>query len=688
MILDDTRALRRGSTFVPVTPAWNLEPSTQALVRCNPLHGNPLASREDLQRAVCDLVAPVLPWASEGGARIRLGVGGVTYDAAAVEMESFVRPLWGIVPLVAGGGKFAGTDLWVRGIEAGTDPGHPEYWGDVGWCSQRMVEMAGIALAMLLTPETFWAPLSEASKDRAERWLLSINNRPIVDNNWLFFRVLTNLALLSVGRRWSEKATRAALDRIDTFHVANGYYSDGPSNELDYYTPMAMHFYALIAAQATDRFPEHAARHRDRAHAYAQDFQHWFADDGAAVPFGRSMTYRFAQGAFWAACAWAGEEVLPWGRIKGLLLRHLRWWASQPIAERDGVLSVGYAYPNLLVSEGYNAPGSPYWALKPFLVLALPKDHPFWTAKEEPPEALPSGRVLAASGGFAMRRAPGDAVVLTGGQNGGQCRCYDAKYGRFAYSSAFAFSVQSDAWGPGRPGSSAVDNGMMVSRDGLAWMSRSGITEAGTNEGMAWGRWRPDHRLVVDTWLDFAEVGWHVRLHRIETDTALEVAEGGFAVDSTGLGYVAYDEWTQFARGPAFVRTRSAISGLLDLSGGRIGTVVSAAPNTNLRFPRTVFPRLAGTVPAGISWLVTAAFAVPDPSAEVTTPGLPRAMQAVMARDGLDPRAFRSPRRPRSSGWFPRCAERSGDFCWGNDVRARPRPSTVNVDVRSSKKRP
>ncbi len=252
-----------------------------------------------------------------------------------------------------------------------------------------------------------------------------------------------------------------------------------------------------------------------------------------------------------------------------------------------------------------------------------------------------------------MRRAPGDAVVLTGGQDGRQHRAHDAKYGRFAYSSAFAFSVQSDAWTAELPELSAVDNGMMVSRDAQTWVSRAGITEAGVDSGMVWGRWRPGDDLVVDTWLDFAEPGWHVRLHRIETGKALRVAEGGFAVDSTGLGYVSPNEWTKFARGPAFVRTRSAISGLLDLSGGRAGTVVRAAPNTNLRFPCTVFPRLIGEVPAGKSWLVTAAFAVPNPSTDVSVPKLPKAMRAVIARDGLDPSAFRSPRQTRTPKLVP-----------------------------------
>ena len=45
------------------------------------------------------------------------------------------------------------------------------------------------------------------------------------------------------------------------------------------------------------------------------------------------------------------------------------------------MLTIGYGYPQQYMAEQYNAPGSPYWGLKVFLLLALPDDHPFWTAE-------------------------------------------------------------------------------------------------------------------------------------------------------------------------------------------------------------------------------------------------------------------------------------------------------------------
>jgi len=51
--------------------------------------------------------------------------------------------------------------------------------------------------------------------------------------------------------------------------------------------------------------------------------------------------YAFDPDAFWAALAFAGEAPLPWGTLKGLYLRHRRWWAGRPIGGRDGVLRPG-----------------------------------------------------------------------------------------------------------------------------------------------------------------------------------------------------------------------------------------------------------------------------------------------------------------------------------------------------------
>ena len=157
------------------------------------------------------------------------------------------------------------------------------------------------------------------------------------------------------------------------------------------------------------------------------------------MPFGRSLTYRFAIASFWGALAWADVETdLSWGSIRGLSLRHLRWWADKPISDRDGVLSVGFAYDNRVLSESYNSPASPYWCMKAFTSLAAPADHPFWTSPEEslarstPPDDGP-GRRVGSSLATTTRRSRSigrPAPDLDHPEQGA------AKYRKLAYSSA------------------------------------------------------------------------------------------------------------------------------------------------------------------------------------------------------------------------------------------------------------
>lgn len=87
---------------------------------------------------------------------------------------------------------------------------------------------------------------------------------------------------------------------------------------------------------------------------------------GAAIPFGRSLIYRFSCGGFFAALALAKVPQMPWpldspGAVKGFLLRHLRWWArnSADVFRTDGTLDLGYLYPYVSVDYAHCLRESP-----------------------------------------------------------------------------------------------------------------------------------------------------------------------------------------------------------------------------------------------------------------------------------------------------------------------------------------
>ena len=124
--------------------------------------GNPLATRSDLQKAAVDILRPLLPYYSEGKARLHQGYTGASYPDSTAEMEAFSRPVWALGPLWAGGG--GNPELWntfMHGLISGTDPANPEYWGNVGDYDQKIVEMAAIGLALAIAPEKVWDPLTK-----------------------------------------------------------------------------------------------------------------------------------------------------------------------------------------------------------------------------------------------------------------------------------------------------------------------------------------------------------------------------------------------------------------------------------------------------------------------------------------------------------------------------------------------
>ncbi len=73
------------------------------------------------------------------------------------------------------------------------------------------------------------------------------------------------------------------------------------------------------------------------------------------------MIYRFAVVATFSAMAMADvapPAPLQWGHVKGVVLRHLRWWSGMSdIFNSDGTLNIGYGYPNMNMTENYNGFG-------------------------------------------------------------------------------------------------------------------------------------------------------------------------------------------------------------------------------------------------------------------------------------------------------------------------------------------
>lgn len=569
---------------------------------------NPLKTREDLVSALEQLTDPLRPLYSRGGARLAIGGTGASYPAATAEMEGFSRVLWGLVPLLMGGGESGLWDTVLDGIRHGTDPAHEEYWGEVQDYDQRLVEMAVFGFALAAIPGQIWSPLTQKEQELLYSWLNQINSHPCYDCNWLFFNVLVNVGFRRIGRPYDAEQLENNLKRMDDFYLGDGWYSDGINGHSDYYVPFAIHYYALLYAKLMEQEdPERSQVFKERARLFATEFLGWFAPDGSALPYGRSLTYRFAQSAFWSALVYAGVEVFPVGVVKGLVLRNLRWWFSQPIFDAGGVLTIGYTYPNLVMAENYNAPGSPYWALKTFLPLALSAEHPFWKEEELPLPDIPAVIVQKPAHLVIVREpASGHVAAFNSGHLYTNEHTHtSAKYEKFVYSTGFGFSVPRSEWGLSQ---GAFDSMLALSESGdNLYRVRRRNMESKIVDNVLHSVWKPWTNVEVRTWI-VAGLPWHIRIHRIETGRPLDAAEGGFA-----LGQEAGVE-QQIGLTTAAVSTAWGTSGVKGLIGYEKAELIWPNANTNLLHPRTVLPTLTTFLEPGIHWLASAVYG--DPSGD------------------------------------------------------------------------
>lgn len=660
-----------------------------------PLRGfsdNEFRDRKDAVTATNALIHALDPYFSPGNARVQLPIySGAHFDETAAQLEGFARPIWAVAAAVAGSsntidsGISSYAERLVEGLVNGVNPNHPEYWGAIGDWDQRMVEAEPISFALLIAPKTFYDALSDHSRSHLTQWLSGLNGKVMPINNWRWFRIFSNLALSRVCGVPDEDVKayiEADFTVLEQFELGDGWSADGIwrkdfvsgqetySRQADYYSgSFALQFSQLLyCIIAEDSDPERVSRYRQQARDFASQFWRFFDEGGAAIPFGRSLTYRFAMGAFYATFALAkcydpSNRYTTAGFTKGMLLRHLRWWASHSadMFAADGTLTIGYLYPNMFMCEDYNSPQSPYWAMKSFAVLALEADDEFWTAAETPHPFSASSEDSAVS---RVELVPAPSQILCNhprGQHhfmlsGGQfctwpIKATQAKYSKFAYSSAFGFSVPTGELLT----QLAPDSTLYVSRDdGETWATRwetigsprvKSLSFHGTEVRCLQSTWKPWKAGGIeimttlippcDEWPD-----WHIRVHRIrcikrDSDhSRLSLVEGGFAIQAKQPRRMCTLEgdWTNTSEYGGTLETSlssitlgvagaSGARSLLDSEGMVEGKVLKSDPNTNLIEPRVLIPIIKHTIefgPGEEKTIATGVFAIASGSKVLT----------------------------------------------------------------------
>ncbi len=479
---------------------------------------------------------------SSTGARTRYA-GGERLPAA---MEGATRMLpalgaWLACPdnpdrIVVEGRELDVVDIARTIVVAGTDPSSPDYWqrSRGGW-DQREVEAASVAEFLVRSRARIWDRLTAIEQQRILTWLA-----PAVEPlaaNWLAFQIARNGARAALGRSIPEPALREQLDRLERDYVGDGFYRDGHRHRFDWYNAFVVHaelsFWRSVAGAAE---PERAARFARNTQAFLDHLPYLFDAQGRPAPIGRSLAYRSAVLASLHASVLAGDGVVEPGLARRISAGNLRFHVEAGMFDDAKVLTRGHHGEQPGVLESYLRPGSQYFFTRALSVLALPPDHEFWTATEQPMPADLGDFVHAipAVGWMISHDADGAGLILhNAGSSTTRSDHYD-KYAKHGYPTQTWYARSTD-------GSRAYDASFVSSTTGRFSRRRAGPEAFAVAPGFAWQRYAmaPEGRAGERHWIStatLADPGWvggpSVRLSCIDPSVVepARAYEGSYAL--------------------------------------------------------------------------------------------------------------------------------------------------------------
>lgn len=396
---------------------------------------------------------------NENQARImeRIMVGVIIYTTATGKDE---------VP----GYKGSITKPFINAITRGTDPRSKGYWGDPDPNDQIGVSFA---LGIHACPERFWDPLTNEQKKNLIAFFKKQSHNETYHNNHYFFHLFATSLIEKYGNGQEsnrEHHTRM-MERLFGWYRGDGWFIDGNNRGFDYYNFWGFQLFNQMIYKYDPAWKEQFGdRIQKTSSHFLEVVPYMFARNGGQIPWGRSLTYRFASN---AAIGWAmvnGNQTMAPGLARRILSGNLKYFWENGCLGDNGLLNIGYWDKNQSLAENYIVPGDPYFAMHGLACLLLPADHAFWNNTEEPMPADAAGGNVAVNGAqfsLNVRASDGDARLYPAGQPFDRTFWQSPiKYNQHAYSATLGFCLTGEGAediGAGRTG---------YSFDGKEWLYR------------------------------------------------------------------------------------------------------------------------------------------------------------------------------------------------------------------------
>lgn len=445
-------------------------------------------------------------------------------DIPTSRMEAMCRTMFLAGPLLK-----ENPDLTLHGIKVGDyyryqiasflDKKSPLYLpphNGKGHGGQKLVELGGLAVSLLMAPEVFWTPLPKQTRDDLAAVFKGYAEGGTIDMNWRFFNMCLLSFLDGQGYQVNKSYLEELLSKNLAAYVGDGWYHDAPL--FDYYSMWAFQMYGPLWAESygKDYYPSAANQFLKNLKDIPVQYPYMFGRDGKMQMWGRSITYRVGAAIPLALTGLLKDDTIDYGWMRRICSGALLQFLQNPdFMADDNLPNLGFYghFENCL--QHYSCRGSVFWMAKIFLSLYIPKDNPYWTATE-----TEGAWAKMAKGQAHNTYAAKPKILTTNYPETGMSEFRNVftrnsgfyygleNYNRLAYNSALVW--QSD----GKNGEVAMS--FVTSKDGNAWQQVNSYTGEGLKSN-----------------------GWFCRIAEMEKDNSigLELAEY-----VTGSGMVRVDK--------------------------------------------------------------------------------------------------------------------------------------------------
>lgn len=271
-----------------------------------------------------------------------------------------------------------GTPQFLHYVEEIIPQGQP---GELAF--QHTCECASLAIGLTICKKVIWDTYTKEEKDRIAKYLSDFGHSRSGHHNWRLFNMLILGFLDREGYPIDAGMMRDHAQAIVSYYAGNGWYRDG--HLFDYYCPWAFQVYGPLWNQwyGYEKEPYLAGKMEEYSNEFVRTFPRFFDADAHVTMWGRSGVYRSAASAPLAANFLLEHPAANPGLARRIASGSLLQFATREECFFEGVPCMGFYGAFGPMVQSYSCAASPLWIANAFVCLTLPKDHPFWTAKEE-----------------------------------------------------------------------------------------------------------------------------------------------------------------------------------------------------------------------------------------------------------------------------------------------------------------